>query len=92
MASSSTMSARKTYLTAFNLLFAALWFNQVFLTALLHARDNQQSIFDKTEYRARCIQTASLIEVVHAAVGSYKMYTYMMKQRRKTLRGEKKRA
>jgi very-long-chain (3R)-3-hydroxyacyl-CoA dehydratase len=59
---------RMLYLTAYNLLFASLWAS-VFLKAISHARDGKAELFAATESQARWIQTASLIEVLHAAFG-----------------------
>jgi very-long-chain (3R)-3-hydroxyacyl-CoA dehydratase len=63
------MSARKAYLTGYNLLFASFWIS-VFINAVTNAKNGKQHLFDATESQARWIQTASLIEVVHSATGT----------------------
>jgi very-long-chain (3R)-3-hydroxyacyl-CoA dehydratase len=67
--STNTMSARKVYLTAYNILFASLW-SSVFINAISNAQHGRHALFNFTEAQARWIQTASLIEVVHSAIGS----------------------
>lgn len=62
---------RLVYLTTYNLLFASLWAS-VFANALSHATLDPVSLFRATEPQARWIQTASLIEVLHAAFGIIK--------------------
>jgi very-long-chain (3R)-3-hydroxyacyl-CoA dehydratase len=59
---------RMLYLTAYNILFASLWAS-VFFKAISHARHGKTELFAATEPQARWIQTASLIEVLHAAFG-----------------------
>jgi hypothetical protein len=59
---------RLLYLTAYNILFASLW-ALVFLEAISHTSDGKIELFAATEPHARWIQTASLIEVLHAAFG-----------------------
>jgi very-long-chain (3R)-3-hydroxyacyl-CoA dehydratase len=59
---------RMLYLTAYNILFASLWAS-VFFKAISHASDGKTELFVATEPHARWIQTASLIEVLHAAFG-----------------------
>lgn len=56
------------YLTVYNLLFAALWIS-VGINALSYAPNGKSVLFEAVEPRARWIQTLTLIEVVHAAVG-----------------------
>jgi very-long-chain (3R)-3-hydroxyacyl-CoA dehydratase len=67
----STASARKVYLTTYNLIFAALWAS-IFLKAISNAGSSKSQLFSATESPARWIQTASLIEVVHSATGLIK--------------------
>jgi very-long-chain (3R)-3-hydroxyacyl-CoA dehydratase len=67
----STVSARKVYLTTYNLIFAALW-TSVFVKAISNASSSKPRLFSATEAPARWIQTASLIEVVHSATGLIK--------------------
>ncbi|UPX21352.1 Very-long-chain (3R)-3-hydroxyacyl-CoA dehydratase [Ascochyta rabiei] len=62
---------RTLYLTAYNLLFAALWVS-VGISAANHAPRGKFILFEAVEPRARWIQTLTLIEVVHAAVGMVK--------------------
>ena len=57
------------YLTAYNTLFATLWAS-IFVRAVYHAPDGKITLFNATEPQARWIQTASLIEVLHAAFGT----------------------
>lgn len=63
--------ARLLYLTVYNLLFASLWAS-VFTNAISHAQSSRLDLFHATEAQARWIQTASLIEVLHAAFGIIK--------------------
>ena len=65
---------RMLYLTAYNALFASLWAS-VFIRAVYHARDGKITLFTATESQARWIQTASLVEVLHAAFGAPISYT-----------------
>jgi hypothetical protein len=67
---SSTASARKIYLTAYNILFATLW-TSIFIKAISNAANSKLRLFSATETPARWIQTASLIEVVHSATGTF---------------------
>ncbi|KAI4692408.1 hypothetical protein J4E81_006822 [Alternaria sp. BMP 2799] len=66
-----TWQPRTIYLTAYNVLFASLWAS-VFVRAVSNARNSKFELFDATEPYARWIQTASLIEVLHAAFGVIK--------------------
>jgi hypothetical protein len=59
---------RTIYLTAYNILFASLWAS-VFVRAVSSAPTGSIGLFHATEAYARWIQTASLIEVLHAAFG-----------------------
>ncbi|KAH6852304.1 PTPLA-domain-containing protein [Alternaria alternata] len=62
---------RTIYLTAYNVLFASLWAS-VFVRAISNVQNDKFELFDATEPYARWIQTASLIEVFHAAFGIIK--------------------
>jgi very-long-chain (3R)-3-hydroxyacyl-CoA dehydratase len=64
------MSARKLYLTAYNIVFASLWLS-VFVNAISNVQQRKHVLFHATEFQARWIQTASLIEVMHSAIGTY---------------------
>jgi hypothetical protein len=70
IAQSGAVSARKLYLTTCNILFASLWAS-VFVKAFTNAQYGKSKLFAATEPQARWIQTASLIEVVHAATGNH---------------------
>jgi very-long-chain (3R)-3-hydroxyacyl-CoA dehydratase len=59
---------RVVYLTFYNLLFASLWAS-VGISAVNYASRGKFALFEAVEPRARWIQTFTLIEVVHAAVG-----------------------
>jgi very-long-chain (3R)-3-hydroxyacyl-CoA dehydratase len=62
---------RLLYLTTYNLVFASLWAS-VFVRAISHAQKSTKSeLFAATEPQARWIQTASLLEVLHAAFGTH---------------------
>ncbi|KAF1917495.1 tyrosine phosphatase-like protein [Ampelomyces quisqualis] len=67
----SGIPVHKLYLTAYNILFASLWAS-VFINATSNAHHGKFNLFAATEAQARWIQTASLIEVVHAATGLVK--------------------
>ena len=68
MATAAWHSPRKSYLIVYNVIFALLWLS-VFITTLSHALKSKITLFTATEPRARWIQTATLIEVLHAATG-----------------------
>ncbi|CAI6333746.1 unnamed protein product [Periconia digitata] len=68
---STGMSLRIIYLTAYNFLFAALWAS-VFIQTISYASLGKSKLFAATEPLARWIQTASLVEVLHAAFGIIK--------------------
>ncbi|KNG48133.1 PTPLA-domain-containing protein [Stemphylium lycopersici] len=70
-APAASMQPRTLYLTAYNILFASLWAS-VFVRAISHLSDSKTELFTATEPQARWIQTASLIEVLHAAFGIIK--------------------
>jgi very-long-chain (3R)-3-hydroxyacyl-CoA dehydratase len=63
---------RTIYLTAYNILFASLWAS-VFVRAVSSAPTGRIGLFHATEAYARWIQTASLMEVLHAAFGMFIM-------------------
>ncbi|KAF2821468.1 PTPLA-domain-containing protein [Ophiobolus disseminans] len=63
--------ARKLYLTLYNILFATLW-STIVITTLSTAPKGKAAVFAATEAKARWIQTATLIEVLHAATGIIK--------------------
>lgn len=67
-ATSSSLQPRVLYLTVYNLLFAALWVS-IGVNAVRHVAKGKFVLFEAVEPRARWIQTLTLIEVVHAAVG-----------------------
>ena len=73
---SSYVSVRKLYLTAYNIVFASLWAS-VFIDAITNAQHGKLKLFAATEPQARWIQTASLIEVVHAASGSHSHWHFL---------------
>jgi hypothetical protein len=62
-------SPRTLYLTLYNLTFALLW-SSILLTTLFAIPNGKLAVFDATSTRARWIQTASLVEVLHAATGT----------------------
>lgn len=66
---SSLLQTRVLYLTLYNILFAVLW-AFVGITAILHASEGKFVLFETIEPRARWIQTLTIIEVVHAAIGT----------------------
>lgn len=65
----ATTSPRALYLTIYNLAFASLWCSVLF-TTLGAVPTGKLGVFNATFTRARWIQTASLIEVLHAATGT----------------------
>ena len=67
-ATSSALQPRVLYLTAYNLLFAALWV-LVGVSALTHVSKGRFVLFENVEPLARWVQTMTLIEVAHAALG-----------------------
>ncbi|KAL1612779.1 hypothetical protein SLS60_001008 [Paraconiothyrium brasiliense] len=68
-----TKQLRIQYLTFYNIVFAALWFTAG-ITALIFVSfgSSRFEIFDEIEPLVRWIQTLTLVEVVHAAVGLVK--------------------
>ncbi|KAF1927307.1 PTPLA-domain-containing protein [Didymella exigua CBS 183.55] len=70
-ATSPSLQPRILYLTVYNLLFAALWIS-IGVSALTHASDSKFVLFEAVEPRARWVQTLTLIEVIHAAIGLVK--------------------
>ncbi|KAJ4986752.1 protein tyrosine phosphatase [Stagonosporopsis vannaccii] len=62
---------RILYLTLYNLLFAGLWAS-IGITTLRHASTGRFAVFEAVEPTARWVQTLTLIEVVHAAIGLVK--------------------
>ncbi|EOA83495.1 hypothetical protein ACJQWK_00257 [Exserohilum turcicum] len=66
-------SLRQVYLTGYNIIFALLWAS-IFIKAVAHLRagSSKADIFSATESAARWVQTASLVEVLHAAFGIIK--------------------
>lgn len=65
---SSALQPRVLYLTAYNLLFTALWLS-VGVSALKHISKGRFVLFENVEPLARWVQTLTLIEVAHAAIG-----------------------
>lgn len=68
-ATSSSLQPRILYLTTYNLLFAALWLS-IGVSAITHLSKGKFVLFESVEPRARWVQTLTLIEVVHAAIGA----------------------
>ena len=68
-APAASVQPRTLYLTAYNVLFASLWAS-VFARAISNLSNSKTELFIATEPQARWIQTASLIEVLHAAFGT----------------------
>ena len=64
-----TSSLRTLYLTLFNTLFATLWL-WIGVSALLNTSRGRLVLFEVVEPRARWVQTLTLIEVMHAAIGT----------------------
>ena len=64
-----TSSLRTLYLTLFNTLFAGLWL-WIGASTLLNTSRGRFELFEVVEPRARWVQTLTLIEVVHAAIGT----------------------
>lgn len=66
---SPTSHLRTIYLTTYNLLFAALW-TSVFTTTISHLSKPRETLFAATKPLALTNQTASLLEILHAAFGT----------------------
>ncbi|WYZ35135.1 hypothetical protein EsH8_I_001411 [Colletotrichum jinshuiense] len=64
--------ARVVYLTLYNALFASLWASIFISVATNAASKGKLELYQATEPRARWVQTLTLIEVVHSAVGLVK--------------------
>lgn len=71
---SSSLQPRILYLTVYNLLFAALWVS-VGVCAIRNASKDKFVLFEAVEPLARWVQTLTLIEVLHAAMGKFKLRT-----------------
>lgn len=67
-ASRRSVGPRVVYLTLYNTVFACLWAS-IFISTVANIPHGKFAIFQATEPRARWVQTFTLIEVVHAAVG-----------------------
>lgn len=63
-------SLRTLYLTLYNTIFAALWL-WIGGSTLANASRGRYVLFEAVEPRARWVQTLTLIEVVHAAIGTF---------------------
>lgn len=63
-------TSRTIYLTCYNVVFALLWATS-FVIAASRVWDGKVELFNATEAYVRWVQTLSLIEVVHAAVGKF---------------------
>lgn len=59
---------RVAYLTLYNAVFAGLWAS-ILITAATSLAGGRLEVFRATEPRARWVQTLTLVEVLHAAVG-----------------------
>lgn len=68
--SAKELSPRTLYLTFYNLTFSALWFG-LLLKSLSTLPHGKYAVFDATATTARWVQTFSLIEILHAATGTY---------------------
>lgn len=73
MASAPSTHPRILYLSLYNLLFALLWVavGARALTHYLHG-SGRQALFESVEPLARWVQTLTLVEVIHAAIGLVK--------------------
>ncbi|KAH7076223.1 tyrosine phosphatase-like protein [Paraphoma chrysanthemicola] len=71
MTTTKTSSLRLSYLTAYNALFCILW-TSILYTTLTNLPNGKPALFAATSSRARWIQTATLIEIIHAATGLVK--------------------
>jgi hypothetical protein len=60
---------RTHYLTAYNLVSAALWFWSVVL--ILTVGGGWEKVFAGADENVRYVQTAALLEVAHAALGKW---------------------
>ena len=66
----SPLSPRILYLTFYNLLFAVLWAT-IGITAARNASIGRYKLFEVVEPLARWVQTLTLIEVLHAGIGTF---------------------
>jgi very-long-chain (3R)-3-hydroxyacyl-CoA dehydratase len=73
---SGSLQPRIFYLTAYNILFAALWVS-VGVTAIKNISEGKSVLFEAVEPLARWVQTFTLIEVIHAAVGKFKLAAHL---------------
>ncbi|KAK1978637.1 tyrosine phosphatase-like protein, partial [Colletotrichum cereale] len=60
---------RTAYLTLYNALFASLWASILLTVAAAAASGGAPSVYEAAEARSRWVQTLTLIEVVHSAIG-----------------------
>ncbi|KAF6780806.1 protein tyrosine phosphatase, partial [Colletotrichum musicola] len=71
ISTSPAAGPRVAYLTLYNAVFAGLWAS-VFISAAANLAGGRLEVFRATEERARWVQTLTLVEVLHAAVGLVK--------------------
>lgn len=73
-ARSDTTQLRTQYLTIYNVIFAALW-AAIGIKALILVSSGSPKLqtFREVEPLARWTQTLTLIEIVHAAAGTYSL-------------------
>ncbi|KAK2043684.1 tyrosine phosphatase-like protein [Colletotrichum somersetense] len=60
---------RVAYLTLYNALFASLWASVLFTVAAAAAEGGAPAAYEAAEARSRWVQTLTLLEVVHSAIG-----------------------
>ncbi|KXH35199.1 protein tyrosine phosphatase-like protein [Colletotrichum simmondsii] len=68
----SGSTPRVAYLTFYNTLFAALWASILFTVTSTALSEGTIAVYAAAEPRSRWVQTLTLIEVVHSAVGLVK--------------------
>lgn len=66
----SGSSPRVAYLTLYNTLSAALWASILFTVISTATSHGKLTVYAAAEPRARWVQTLTLIEVIHSAVGT----------------------
>ncbi|KAK2016845.1 tyrosine phosphatase-like protein [Colletotrichum eremochloae] len=66
---SGSGGVRIAYLTLYNALFASLWASILFTVAAAAVSGGAPAVYEAVEARSRWVQTLTLLEVVHSAVG-----------------------
>ncbi|CAL3969138.1 unnamed protein product [Diplocarpon coronariae] len=81
-------SFKKQYLILYNFVNAILWLTVLGRVLLLIPLVGLGRVYPGVGRFTKWTQTLAVLEVVHAATGSYILFTHMMAQRRKLMRAK----